>query len=219
MKINLNVQTVVGLQLLVVCVAVVVGLLVAQVQQKMIIQALEEQLNASHTTLRTLSKLTDQNSADEEVSAIVPDCSRRTEYESLLMTLHTLHKKDLVVVQNLHENCGTYYTMQKSLMVSKFDHEVQTYVHTVALLEKLGAHEAYATKVQQWNELLGLEKTRSSLLIEQTAVQKEVISALISGSSVQSQVVTDLLREASEINELLDVQNQKIDVVRESVST
>lgn len=218
MKNYVSRHLIVAIQLLLIIGAIVLATIIVHVHEQKMVTELTENLKTQHVYISELAKLTDQNAADEVINAIVPDCSRRTEYESLLVKLGSLTKKDLVVVQNLHENCGTFYTMQKALMVTKLEREITGYTETLKLLGMLNAQGTFMGTEKKWNELLAFEKTRSALLGEQTEIQKQIISALISGASPQSDEVGELLRTAQEINELLGVENQKIDSLRDEIT-
>ena len=69
-------------------------------------------------------------------------------------------------------------------------------------------------ELQEWNELLTLEKTRSALLTDQGTLQADIISELISGNNPSSKEVSALVREAQDISELLSVQDKRIDTIR-----
>lgn len=161
-----------------------------------------------------LASITDRNGADATVEKIILDCPRREEYESLLVKLGTLTKKDLLTVQNLYESCGTFYAERKALMVSKLEREFEIYDDFQKLQKSLGDNTSGSEHLEKWNELVNLEKMRSTLLTDQSAIQIHIITLLISGSTVYSKDVSSLVREANEIAELLAVNDHKIDELR-----
>lgn len=175
---------------------------------------LNQKIAEKNAYLLNLAEITDRNGADEEVSAIIADCPRRTQYESLLVGLSSLSKKDIILAQSLSESCGSFYPERKALMVAKIEREFESYTDYVAFLKALDADKETHANQEMWKEFIALEKTRSSLLYEQSVLQKDIITLLISGSSQYSTEVVDLVRNAQEISELLTVHDHKIDALR-----
>ena len=168
--------------------------------------------------MRTLAEITDQNGADDITEIIISDCPRRSEYEELLNSLATLTKRDLIAVQTLRESCGSFYSERKALMVSKLEREFTQYTKLLTLLATLTERDIELYHEKEWEEIVSLEKSRSTALRDQERLQSEIITALISGESVQSVQVTTLARDAQDINELLVVYNQRIDEIRARVA-
>ncbi len=168
--------------------------------------------------MRTLVEITDQNGADSITETIISDCPRRGEYENLLNSLATLSKRDLIALQTLTESCGSFYPERKALMVSKLEREFAQYTKLLALLTPLSERDLDLYHKKEWEEIVALEKSRSTALRDQTRLQNEIITALISGASVQSTEVTSLARDAQDIGELLVVYNKRIDDLRTRVT-
>lgn len=168
--------------------------------------------------MRTLAEITDQNGADDVTESIISDCPRRNEYEELLNSLATLTKRDLIAVQGLSESCGSFYAERKALMVSKLEREYTQYTKLLTLLAMLSEQDIELYNEKMWEEIVMLEKSRSTALRDQENLQSEIISALISGASVQSIQVTKLTQDAQDISELLVVYNQRIDEIRARVT-
>lgn len=175
---------------------------------------LEEELSY----MRTLAEITDRNGADDITETIINDCPRRNEYEGLLNALATLTKRDLIAVQTLSESCSSFYSERKALMVSKLEREFAQYSKLLTLLATLSERDIDLYHEKDWEELVTLEKSRSTALRDQEYLQNDIITALISGASVQSAEVTTLVRDAQDIGELLVVYNQRIDEIRARVA-
>jgi DNA anti-recombination protein RmuC len=92
--------------------ALIIGSVVAHYNVVEAIDRIQAEVTSIEEKMRTLADLTDRNGADESISRIVADCPRRSEYESLLNSLATLQKRDLIAIQNLHESCGSFYAEQ-----------------------------------------------------------------------------------------------------------
>ncbi len=88
----------------------------------------------------------------------------------------------------------------------------------LTLLSTLSERDIDLYHEKEWEEIVSLEKSRSTALRDQERVQNEIITALISGASVQSTQVTALTRDAQDIGELLVVYNQRIDEIRARVA-
>jgi hypothetical protein len=201
-----------------VAVAVVLGVGVAEYNQGDAEAHIEKLITAQESILKNLASITGRNGADTIIESIVSDCSRRTEYEALLMSLETLSKKDLIASQNLFEVCGNFYAERKALMVAKLERELEVYTDYVALLSQFREDPERMQKLEKWKELVSMEGTRSSLLNDQVLIQSQIITYLISGSSVLSKEVVALVQDAGEINDLLGVQDYRISELRLSLS-
>lgn len=197
--------------------AIILGAWVADRNQQNAEQILFDRIQAEEKLMLTLATLTDHNGVDEAVENIVGDCTRREEYESLLVSLQTLSKKDLISAQNLFENCGSFYVERKALMVAKLDREFQAYADFVSLLREFREDSSSARTLKTWEELVSLEKNRSTLLRDQSQIQSQIITLLISGSTATSKDVVLLVREAGEMSELLGVVDHKIDELRKGL--
>ena len=198
--------------------AIVLGVGVAYYNQRHVETAIRTQLESQEKYMIALAVTTDRNGADEVIQATISDCTRRDEYETLLVRLATLNKQELITVQNLFENCGNFFAERKSLMVSKLEREIEIYTHTIGLLETLRSNPSALTRLDEWKQLIEHEKTRSALLTEQFTIQKKIITLLISGMSAQSTGVYTLVQDAQKINELLIFNDTAIDILRESLT-
>ena len=197
--------------------AIMVGSAVTFIKEMETRTELEQRLSESQEVLRDLAETTDRNGSDEELSSIFQDCTRRSEYESLLVKLGSLEKKDLITVQNLHENCGLFFAQQKALMVQKLRFELNNFEETLILYKRFGG-EIQPYKVSVWRDLVSLEEIRSSLLYDLSVFQEEIITGLISGSRSQSEPIQTLVMRAQEISQLIAVHDKKIDELRMQIN-
>lgn len=185
--------------------------------QHKIENALQKLIQEKSQTLINLSEITDRNGADDVISQIISDCSRRNEFETQLNNLASLDERELLSLQNLIEACGGFYAERKALMVSKLEQEFLSYSEIVELSLLLSDHQAHLYHVDTWNELVDLEKTRSTLLVEQKVIQEKIISNMIQGLSIHSPEVKKLVSDAQEIEVFLTVYGKKIDEIRQSL--
>ncbi len=207
----------IAIQLLIIACAIVAGVWVAQSNKNDLATQIEGRLTTQVALLKDLAVVTDRNGADPAIATIISDCPRREEYESLLIKLGMLTKKDLVTMQSLFESCGSFYAERKALMVAKIERELDEYLSLIEFLEILDGQIPDSREIERWKEIVTLEKNRSELLTDQNIIQAEIITLLISGSTVQSKEVSTLVLEAQEIGELLSVSDQKIDVLRNDI--
>jgi len=217
MKDRIQNHAVIASVLLFFVVTILAGVWLVHFNQRELETSLRASLELKEKRLQELADITDRNGADEIVTKIIADCSRRPEFESLLVRLSELNGKELLTLQNLEDACGGFYAERKALMVSKLEQEFQNYSETVKFLLLLTSHDSVSYHVADWNALVTLEQERSDLLTEQRVLQKEIITALMQGSSVQSTRVQDLVHEAQEIAELLTVHDRQIDEKRDAL--
>lgn len=213
----LRLQTKIATILFLFICAAIVSLLVVEYNERATVAYIVARLDQTEDRMRTIADLTSANGADEEVSKIIMDCERRSEYESLLNSLNTLNKKDLLRVQNLSESCGDFFAARKALMVSKLSREYDEYELLYTMLSRFGNEKDYVDTRKSWKEIVELEVTRSSLLREQQEIQDKIISLLLTGSSVNSKEITALVSEAQNIYELLTVHSLRINTLREEL--
>ena len=96
MKERLHNHILIALILFLVALTFVVGTWFVHFNQRELETTLKSQIEKDQTTLFTLADITDRNGADDIIAATVADCSRRDEYESLLVKLSVLTKKELL---------------------------------------------------------------------------------------------------------------------------
>lgn len=207
----------IAISLILIAFAVVAGAFVADRNQKQVELFIREQLRVQEERMLVLAETTDRNGADEELTVVLKDCERRTEFESLLIKLGTLEKKDLLVAQNLFEGCGNFGREQKAIMVGKLEREFQIYEDMLALLKTLTENELEGYHEASWKELIDHEKLRSALLNDLTDIQGKIISELVRGSSVNGSTVSSLVSEAQDIGQRLIVYDRTIDDARDTI--
>jgi hypothetical protein len=166
-----------------------------------------------------LAVIADRNGADEAVANIISDCARRSEFDTLLTSLATLSRPQLLMLQNMYESCGAYYPTQKAIMVLRLEELYRYYSELSTVQSTLIANDAESeARVVEWGELVALEKTRSELLHEQNALQQSIINELIQGSRPGDATVRSSIDEAQNIAELLSVYDTRIDNLRNGLS-
>lgn len=217
MKDSIKNHVLIATSLVVLALAFIIGVWVAHHNQRVLEATLRIVLSDTQVSLIELAEITDRNGADETISKIVSDCAQRAEYEALLAKLSTLNKKSLIDFQNLSDACGSFYAERKALMVSKLETEYLQYRETADLLFLLTTHDRALYRLDEWSELVELEKTRSALLLEQKSIQEKIVSALIIGASTQSAEVLQLIEEAQDVGDLLGVNDRKVDERRTSL--
>ncbi len=217
MKDSLRTHIHIATHLLVIAIAIILGAWFAHFSNRAIETTVQEQVNAQKRELFELAEITDRNGANTSMDGVIEDCTRRSEYESLLVKLGSLSKKDLVSVQNLFESCGSFYSERKALMVFQLSDALKNLHEKNELLTSLNVEPIPQKDLEEWEKLVTLEKKRSSLLTDQTDIQAKIISALISGSTAHTVDVVSLVNDAQQIAELLTVHDHEIDTLRNSL--
>ncbi len=207
----------ISVHLVIFALTLIVGTLVVHFREETTATELRKKITEQNSILMDLAIITDRNGSDEALAKILQDCSRRNEYEALLIQLGTLEKKELITIQNLHESCGLFYAQQKALMVQKLKREMQSY-HDLITLYALFDNRVGLYKEDAWNELLVFEEARSTLLFDLGTIQEKIVTGLISGTKPQNAEIQNLVRDAQEMSELLGVHDRKIDEIRESLN-
>lgn len=207
----------IALALIIIALGVAVGAFVAKERQSDVEKAIRNDLRETQVLMYALAEATDRNGADDDIAALITPCVRRTEYESLLINLGSLTKKDLVLLQNLYEECGYIEPTTKALMVAKLEREFKNYEKLLQLLSMLTTADPIEYKREVWGDIVSREKMRSALLVDLGSIQKEIISALISGATVTSGNVQTFVGNAQDIGQRLIVYDREIDKARAAV--
>lgn len=219
MKDKIQNHAVLALALLFVVTTIIGGVWLVHFNQRELETSLREALRVREIQLYELATMTDKNGADEIVTKIITDCSRRSEFEAILLRLTELNRKELLVLQNLEDTCGGFSAERKALMVSKLEHEFQSYSEIANFLLLLSPRDPVLRHVSEWNNLITLEKVRSDLLTEQQLMHENIITVLIQGESAQSSKVQNFVRSLHDITELLAVHDREIDERRDMLMT
>ncbi len=217
MRENIQNHILLALTLVLLSLSIIIGSWFVHYNQRELELKIRTNITEQHNTMFALAEITDRNGADEAIANIISDCSRRDEYESLLVKLNVLTRKDLITLQNLSDACGNFYDERKALMVARLDRELTSYIEHIAFLETLTTSGLEEYNARGWIELVELEKARSTLLTDQKNIQVDIISALINGEYVHGVLVSGFVQEAQRINELLIVYDKQIDEKREQL--
>ncbi len=178
---------------------------------------LQSNIETQVTHITELAELTDRNGADAVTEEIISDCPRRVEFENQLMRLDSATKRELITIQQLFESCGTFFAERKALMVSRLEREFLSLKNDLALLSTIRDLSSNEEKLKEWEKLIELEKTRSALLAEQTAIQEKIISLLMSDTNVTVEINV-LVREAQNVSQSLSVTGAQIDTLTKELT-
>lgn len=194
--------------------SLVIGSWMAHRGQEKFLSALNADIATTRALLATRAQITDRNGADDVIAGIVTDCSRRNEFDALLITLGTLSKQDLLLAQSMFESCGTFFPIQKALMVSRLEETYHTYITLLDLRKTLPGEGGAGDDRALWDEVVTYEKSRSDLISEQAKLQKQIINALVQGSRPESADVRKMVSDAQEDAQLISVYDKQIDGAR-----
>ena len=172
------------------------------------------------TTLISIAEVTDRNGADAVVAGIIEDCDadERLAFDDLLGRLGSLHRLELVEVDQLFSACGNFYAQRKALMIARLDREYQVYADYVALLNVVDSKaQDISYPTQKWSDLVGMELQRSELSSQLVVIQENIIDGLRAGASVQSEELHTEVTNAQEAKDTLSYLGVKIDTLREDI--
>lgn len=171
-------------------------------------------------TLIAISETTDRNGADAVAESIIRDCSpeNRNRFETLLNNLGSLSAPELVEVESLFDACASFFSERKAIMVARLEREYEIYVDYVDLYKIVDNSEANKLyPLEDWAEIVALEKQRRDLLTEQVSIQGSIINSLQSGDVDQNEFEASLVR-ASQISQEAATLNRSIDEVRQRLN-
>jgi len=171
--------------------------------------------------LVTIAETTARNGADEVTERIIRDCSNseRTQFDQLLSNLNKgLTKAQLVELERLFGRCGNFFSERKSVMVSRFEREIQIYETFVEQLNNLSGRDNFDEyQVPEWKQLAELETKQSRLFSELVTVQDTIISLLLNGNLPESDEIAEASQKASNIQETLAVTNAQASKIRSTL--
>ncbi len=178
-------------------------------------------ISEQETLLVSIAEITARNGADEVTERIIRDCSlsERSSFDQLLSSLDKgLSRVELTELERLFGRCGNFFPERKSVMVSRFQREIEVYKILVEQLNSLSDKDnSVDYKVEEWKSLVALETKQSKSFTELAAVQDEIITLLLNGKLPESEEVRDTLRRASEIQETLIVTDSQASKIRSSL--
>ncbi len=169
-------------------------------------------VDAAEATLMELAETTGNARTDETTEMIVRDCSGRVEYETLLSSLDSLTREELLRVENLYGDCSWQPTMNRALMAHRLTvalEEFQTHLNTLSAITGSDMSEEY--QLPAWRSLVEKEVRRAELLGKQNSIQGRIIDALVAN---EEGTIPDLLQEAQSVNGSLNVTSIQINTER-----
>jgi hypothetical protein len=179
---------------------------------------IELQISEQQTLLASIAETTARNGADATTEAIVRDCAtdERKEFDSLLGRLDAgLSTTELTKLERLFGRCGSFYSERKSVMVARFEREIDLYETYITQLEALESSDEEKTyKVDRWKELVQKEKLQSESFSKLVPLQDKIITTLLSGKSIQSEELKVTLQEARDVQEMLILANTQASQIR-----
>lgn len=199
-------------------VSVAIGAWHAHTQVDDVIHKAELQITKQESVLYELAERTDRNEGDVVVNAIIKDCSVREEFEELLNNIGELSRTELRTLESYYEGCASFYAERKAIMIARLEREVEVLEQYTAFFETVAPERLSKFNLEAWQNLVALEKERSTGLNDQVRIQREVIEILLAGGVGVGESITALLQEAQSVGERLEVSGAQIDTLRESLS-
>jgi len=172
-------------------------------------------------TLISLSEISDANGVDEVTESIIRDCesSKRARFEQLLNKLNLISESELSELEALFDVCAPFFSERKAMMVARLEREFEVYADYVGLLKVIEEAEAELLyPVNDWSEIVALEKSRRDLLLEQVQIQGTIIEA-IKSSTQNSDEFQAMLVRAAQVSQEAATLNRSIDDVRQRLNS
>ena len=186
--------------------AYVGGHLIARERLEDLQNELLVQVTKQQTLLTTIAETTARNGADDVTEIIIKDCSidERTQFDALLERLDAgLSQAELSVLERLFGRCGTFYAERKSVMVARFEREVEVYENYVTQLSHISSADIEDLNVSLWKQLVEDEKKQSTEFSALVDNQDKIISALLSGKNTTSPEIITILDEVKRVQQSL----------------
>ena len=101
-------------------------------------------ISEQETLLASIAEITARNGADKVTEQIIVDCSttERIRFDELLGSLNRgLNRSELTELERLFGRCGNFFSQRKSVMVSRFQREVEIYETFVLQLSSLSGND------------------------------------------------------------------------------
>jgi len=180
------------------------------------------QISDQEKLLVTIAETTARNGADKITESIVIDCAtdERNRFDTLLDQLNTqLPKSDLVELERLFGRCGTFYSLRKSVMVTRLARETEIYadyVNQLSIITKEDQSEIF--KVATWQALTSEERNQSDEFSQLVRLQDRIITALLAGNTADSTQITDILSEVQVVQQALSETKAKANVLKGELS-
>jgi hypothetical protein len=170
-------------------------------------------LSDQQATLQSLSKMASTDGADEKTKKIITDCSveHRDRFDALLGRLATLKGSELKEVENLFNECGSFYAVREAVVVTALKRELEVYTKYIALLSLAYTRvDTHSYNVAEWESIVALHAKKSELSLQLVFIQGKIIRALGEGTKIQSEPMQALLKEGQDTKDSLLVVSQQI---------
>lgn len=172
------------------------------------------------TKLATIAEITDGDTADATVAAIIKDCSleNRGRFDELLARLSELNATELKDIEQLFNACGNFFAVQKAVMVTRLQHEYDFYVDLIEILTLVDKKaDTIVYNHEGWKRLVDLETKRSVLSTHLVNIQGDIIRALISKVTIASDDMQELLVSGQKTKDDLFLISTEIDDLRAQI--
>lgn len=168
-------------------------------------EELLSQLQTTEATLQVLAEQINKNLAEGAVTAAIPRCSneQQEELDDYLNQLQSLPELELERARSLIARCARTTAYQKSVMVVRLENEIETYKNAIAVLEAFTL--PVENHVEEWSELLQVEKERARLFARQVVIQEEIIDQLKNADQGAQAAIQTLMTEAKDLSEAYSV--------------
>lgn len=169
--------------------------------------------------LSTLTQLAMHDGTNAHIDAVIQDCplESRVAFDEKLSLLEKQRGAELEEIEYLFNACGDFYAVRNAVLVLQLESALKTYTDLRLIGEGItpkDVQDTYAQDALVWQNLVQLQKQKSTLALHLVAVQGDIISALKKGTPVTSDTMQSLLVDGQKTKEeILRLQKQTQDLI------
>lgn len=178
--------------------------------------AMADSISMQSERLQTLTLSINTPSATMSRMSVVTDCSieDRVRFDTLLSSLSTINRADLLELNQLFAVCAFYYTSARQIGTAELEREVSVYKDMVSIATMLHHSPELDDQIRTWERFIEVEKTLNILHTELVTIQQQIVVALLAGKLVDSTDVQLFVAKAQEVRGNISYQGQQIDQLR-----
>lgn len=174
-------------------------------------------------TVSALSEVMARGGVDTVTETVIKDCpsGERDRFDSLLSRLNGgIATFELQELSRLYDRCAAFYARRKAVMTARLEREVEVYELLTNRLKTVSHEEPTSdSQIQEWKELVGLEKSQTETFERLVALQGNILNELLKGGSAERPEIVKLLEEVKETYEMQTYNSVQMDEVRSTLST
>lgn len=177
-----------------------------EVVEERYIKVTKAQIDTQKEVLTNHIALIQSDKVTEKIGAIIVDCSieNRAKFDQQLGILSQLKGQQLLEIEQLFNMCGDFYALQKAVMVTSLERELEIYENLITLLSVVDSKTNIETfALEEWKTIVAKETKKSELSLALVKIQGDIIEGLKNNLTINSDVMQEMLVEGQKTREEL----------------